>query len=56
MPRQAPELECSAEDKASLLALTKSRTAEARAVERARIILSSLEGKEIQQVACELKV
>jgi transposase len=56
MPRQAPELECSAEDKASLLALTKSRTAEARAVERARIILSSLEGKEIQQVAWELKV
>src|SRR5580704_5899262 len=56
MPRQAPELECSAEDKASLLALTKSRTAEARAVERARIILSSLEGKEIQHVARELKV
>src|ERR1700675_3991571 len=56
MPRQAPELECSAEDKASLLALTKSRTAEARAVDRARIILASLEGKEIQQVARELKV
>ena len=29
---------------------------EARAVERARIILASLEGKEIQQVARELKV
>jgi len=56
MPRQAPELECSAEDKASLSALTKSRTAEARAVERARIILSSLEGKEIQQVAWDLRV
>ena len=56
MPRHAPELECSAEDKASLLALTKSRTAEARAVERARIILSSLEGKEIQQVAWDLRV
>jgi hypothetical protein len=54
--RHAPELECSAEDKASLVALTKSRTAEARAVERARIILASLEGKEIQQVARELKV
>jgi hypothetical protein len=51
MPRHAPELECSAEDKASLVALTKSRTEEARAVERARIILASLEGKEIQQVA-----
>ena len=56
MPRHAPELECSAEDRASLLALTKSRTTEARAVERAWIILSSLEGKEIQQVARELKV
>ena len=56
MPRHAPELECSAEDKASLLAITKSRTAEARAVERARIILACLEGKEIQQVARELGV
>src|ERR1700733_1236197 len=56
MPRQAPELECSAEDKASLLALTKSRAEEARAVERAGIVLACLEGKEIQQVARELKV
>jgi transposase len=56
MPRHAPELECSAEDKASLVTLTKSGTAEARAVERARIILASLEGKEIQQVARELQV
>lgn len=56
MPRHAPELECSAEDRASLVALTKSRTAESRAVERARIILAGLEGKEIQQVARELKV
>ena len=36
--------------------MTKSQTAEARTVERARIILGSLEGKEIQQVARELKV
>ena len=56
MPRHAPELECSAEDRASLVALTKSRTVEARAVERARIILASLEGKEMQQVARELQV
>ncbi len=34
--------------------MTKSRTEEARAVERARIILACLEGKEIQQVAREL--
>src|SRR4030081_596126 len=56
MPRHAPELECSIEDKAILLALTKSRTAEARAVERARIILACLEGKEIQQVARGLRI
>jgi transposase len=56
MPRHAPELECSAEDKASLVAVTKSQTAEARAVERARIILACLEGKEIQQVARDLGV
>src|SRR5258706_12535510 len=56
MPRHAPELECSIEDKASLAAITKSRTAEARVVERARIILACLEGKEIQQVARELRI
>src|ERR1019366_340773 len=56
MPRQAPELECPAEDKASLVDITKSRIEEARAVERARIILACLEGKEIQQVARELGV
>jgi len=56
MPRRAPELECSAEDKASLVDITKSRSEEARIVERARIILACLEGKEIQQVARELGV
>ncbi len=56
MPRHAPELECSPADRASLVGLTKNRTAEARIVERARIILACLEGKEIQQVARELRV
>ncbi len=56
MPRHAPLLECSEEDKASLLAISKSRSEEARAVERSRIILGCLEGKEIQQVARELRV
>jgi transposase len=56
MPRHAPALECSAEVKASLIAIVKSRTEEVRAVERARIILACLEGKEIQQVALELGV
>jgi transposase len=56
MPRHAPLLECSAEDAASLVAISKSRTEEARIVERARIVLASLEGKEIQLVAQELGV
>jgi transposase len=56
MPRHAPVLECSAEDVASLVAISKSRTEEARTVERARIVLASLEGKEMQQVAQELGV
>jgi transposase len=56
MPRHAPALECSVEDKADLVAITKGRTEEARAAERAKIILACLEGKEIQQVARELKV
>jgi transposase len=56
MPRHAPELGCSAEDKASLVAITKSRIEEARAVERARIIRACLDRKEIQQVALELGV
>jgi hypothetical protein len=56
MPRRAPELECSDGDKAILTAIVRSRTEEARAMERARIVLACLEGKEIQQVARELKV
>jgi transposase len=56
MPRHAPALECSAEDKASLIAISKSRTEEARSVERAKIILARLEGKQIQQVARELMI
>jgi transposase len=56
MPRHAPVLECSAEDKATLIAITMGRAEEARLVERARIILSRLDGREIQQVARELRV
>src|SRR5271156_4124656 len=56
MSRHAPQLECSSEDKANLVAITKSRIEEARAVERARIVLACLDGKEIQQVARELGV
>jgi transposase len=52
MPRHAPALEWSAE----LLSMSRSRTAEVRMVERARIVLACLDGKEIQQVAGELGV
>ena len=54
MPRHAPALECSAEDKETLVAISKSRNEELRLVERAQIILASLEGKQIQEVAREL--
>jgi len=51
MPRHASPLECSAENRAELIAISRSRTGEVRMVERARIVLACLEGKEIQQVA-----
>src|SRR5215469_1965684 len=56
MPRPAPPLECSAEDKAALIAIRKSRTEDTRVLERAKIVLARVNGKEIQQVAHEMKV
>jgi transposase len=56
MPRRAAALDCSAEVRANLVAASKSRTEEARTVERARIVLACLDGKEMQQVAHELRV
>jgi len=53
MPKHAAPLDCSPEVRAELVAISRSRTQEARMVERARIILACLEGKEIQQVAHE---
>lgn len=54
MPKHAAALECSAEVRAELVAMSRSRTEEARMVERARLVLACLEGKEIQQVAREI--
>jgi transposase len=54
MPKHAAPLECSAEVRAELIAMSRSRTEEARMVERARLVLACLEGKEIQQVAREV--
>ena len=56
MPRHARALQCSVEVKSRLLAICASRTEEVRRVERARIILACLEGKEIQPVAHALGV
>jgi transposase len=56
MPRQALPLECSKEDKTRLIAIRKSRTENARIVERAKIVLARVAGKEISQVAHDLKV
>ena len=56
MPKHAPALHCSAEVQAKLIAISKSRTEEARAVERARIILACLEGEQIQRVARNLRL
>jgi transposase len=47
---------CSAEQKAELVNLARSRTAEARLVERARIVLACLEGKRNDEVSRELGV
>lgn len=54
MPRHAPKLECSEDVLNQLVVLSKSRTEEVRKVERARIILACLQGKENQQVAREV--
>ena len=52
----AVPLECSAQQRAALVALARSRTAEARLVERARIVLACLEGKRNDVVGRELGV
>jgi transposase len=51
MPRYASPLECPSETRDELIAISRSRTGEVRMVERARMVLACLEGKEIQQVA-----
>ncbi len=56
LARVAVELCCSAEQRAELVALARSRTAEARMVERARIVLACLDGKRNDVVGRELGV
>lgn len=56
MSRVAVELLCSEEGRAELLALARSRSDEARLVERARIVLACLEGKRNDVVGREFGV
>jgi transposase-like protein len=54
MPGHASPLACTAERRAELIAISRSRSGEVRMVERARIVLACLEGKEIRQVARQI--
>jgi transposase len=56
MPRHAPPLECSADDRAALIAIRKSRTEDTRVVERVKIVLARLSGKEIRQISRDMRV
>jgi transposase len=53
MPRVAPKIDCSAEVRTELERRAASRTAEARVVERARMVLGCLDGAQVQEVAAK---
>ena len=56
MPRVAEAINCTPEDRKELERLTKSRTDEARTVERAKIVLSCLAGRRNDEVAAEFGI
>jgi hypothetical protein len=56
MARVAVALTCTAEQRSELMALARSRTEEARLVERAKIVLACLEGKRNDAVGREFGV
>lgn len=56
MPRHAPPIQYTPAVKDEVAAIARSRSAEARLVERARIILKCLDGKQLQQVVKELEI
>ena len=56
MARVAVALSCSAEQRTELMNLARSRTAEARLVERAKIVLACWDGKRNDEVSGELGV
>lgn len=56
MARVAQALTCTPEEKIALIQLSRSRSEEARLVERAKIVLLCLEGKRNDEVAQELSI
>ncbi len=56
MSRVAAAVSCTAEDRKELERLSKSRTGEARMVERARIVLGCLAGRRNDEVAAEFGI
>lgn len=56
MSRVAPEISCTTEDRIKLEQLSKSRSDEARLVERAKIILGCLAGRRNDEVAAQLGI
>lgn len=56
MPRKPIVVSCTAEQFAVLTALSNSRSAEIRLVERARIVLGCIAGEAIQKIAADLGV
>ena len=55
MPKKAPLLTGTEEDRATLDRWMRSRTIETRLVERAKIIMKCLQGQSVSQIAKELK-
>ena len=56
MPKKAPVLTCTEEDTATLDRWIRSRTIEARLVERAKIIMKCIQGQSLLQIAKYLKI
>jgi len=51
MPRRAPVISCTSEDVATLTQWSRSRTMEARMVERAEIVMRCLNGEAVKDIA-----
>lgn len=56
MPKKAPVLTCTEEDRATLDRWIISRTIEARLVERAKIIMKCIQRQSVLRIAKDLKI